>query len=80
LGDRSLDDRPIPDPFLVDRSWDHGRSGKTESSAGLVKSWIFDPRDLARIYEGHRADRHRLLCSGCDHDLIRMTARTPEVA
>ena len=68
------------DPFLVNRSRNHGRPGETKNSASLIKSRIFDPRDFTTIYQGHRADHHRLLRSGGDDDLVRMTARTSVIA
>src|SRR6266516_6463553 len=68
------------DSFPVNRSGNHGRAGETKSTTGLVKPRIFDPRNFTPVYQGRRADHHRLLRSGCDHDLIRMTARTPIIA
>src|SRR6266480_1093146 len=68
------------DSLPVNRSGNHGRAGETKSTTGLVKPRIFDPRNFAPVYQGCRADHHRLLCAGCDHDLIRMTARAPIIA
>ena len=63
------------DSFPVDRPWNNRCSSETKGATRLVKSGILDPRDLTPIYQRHRADHHRLLRSGGDDDLVRMTAR-----
>ncbi len=73
---RALFRRPRDrDSFPVNRSGNDGRPGEAKGSTSLVKSRIFDPRDLTPIYEGHRADHHCLLRSSSDDDLVWMTAR-----
>ena len=78
---RALFRRPRDcDSFSVNRSWHDHRPGKTKRSASLIKSWILNPRNLAAIYQRHRADHHCLLRSGGDDDLIRMAARASVIA
>src|SRR5881397_3208657 len=50
---RSLRDH---DSLAINGSWHDRGSGKKKSAASLVKSRIFDPRDLPPIYQGQRAD------------------------
>src|SRR5439155_3274353 len=64
------------DAFPVNRPWYNGRASEAKSSASLVKSGIFNPRNLAAIYQGHCADHHCLLCASSNDDLVRMTTRT----
>src|SRR6266478_6953784 len=74
---RALFRRPRDcDSFPVNRSWYDSRPGKAERSTSLVKSRIFNPRNLATIYQRHRADHHGLLCSSGNNDLVWMTTRT----
>src|SRR5260370_36271747 len=62
------------DSFPIHWSRNYCRAGETKSAAGLIESWIFDPRDLTPIYQRHRADHHRLPRSSSDNDLVRATA------
>src|SRR5213596_249992 len=56
---RALFRRPRDcDSFPVNRSWHDNRPGKAERSASLVKSWVLNPRNLAAIYQRHRANHH----------------------
>src|SRR6516165_6114749 len=68
------------DSFPVNRPWHDNRPGKAERSASLVKTWVLNPRNLAAIYQCHRADHHCLLRSSGDDDLIRIAARSSVVA
>src|SRR5438046_8326675 len=63
------------DSFPVHWSRNYCRAGEARSAAGLIDSWLFDPRHLAPISQRHRADHHRLLRSSSDNALVRMTAR-----
>src|SRR5436190_3999429 len=73
---RPLSGRPRDgDPFPVNRLWNNARACKAKSSASLVKSRIFHPCNLSAIYQGHRADHHRLLRSSGNDDLVRVTTR-----
>jgi hypothetical protein len=73
---RALFRRPRDcDSFLVNRSWHDIRPGKAERSASLVKSRVLNPRNLAAIYQCHRANHHCLLRSSGDDDLIWIAAR-----
>src|SRR5437762_10392923 len=73
---RCLFRRPCDhDSFPVHWSRNYCRAGETKSAAGLIESWIFDPRDLTPIYQRHRADHHRLLRSSSNNNLVRMTSR-----
>src|SRR2546423_1720772 len=67
------------DTLAVDWSRCYGGAGEGKDSARLVKAWIFDPRDLASINEGHRTNHERLLRPGGDYDLVGITARTPKI-
>src|SRR6266513_5003123 len=64
------------DSLPVNRLWNDSRAGEAKGSASLIKSRIFDPRDVSPIYERHRTDHHCLLRSSGDDDLVRMTAGT----
>src|SRR6266567_127062 len=78
---RALFRRPRDcDSFPVNRSGYDNRPGKAKRSAGLVKSRIFDPRDLTPIHQGHCADHHCLLRSSGDDDLVWMTACASVIA
>src|SRR5262245_13481047 len=68
------------DSLSVNRSWHNFRACKPEGSASLVTSGILHPRNLASIYQSHRANHHCLLCSSGNDDLIRIAARAPVVA
>ena len=65
---------------MVERLWNDFSADKSKDPPGLVKTGIFNPCCLARIYQRHCADQHRLLHSADDHDLIWMTARPSEIA
>ena len=55
-------------------------TGKSEDSAGLVKTGIFNPCGVARIQHGHCANQHRLLHPADNYDLICMTASGSKIA
>src|SRR6266496_4577633 len=68
------------DALPINRSWNHCCSCETKGPAGLVKSRIFDPRNLTPIHQGHCADHHCLLRSSGDDDLVWMTACASVIA
>src|SRR5437773_2616278 len=68
------------DSFPVNRSWHDHRAGKPNGSTSLIKSWVLNPRNLAAIYQCHRADHHCLLRSSGNDDLIRIAARASVIA
>src|SRR5439155_18845486 len=78
---RALFGRPRDcDSLPVNRPWNNRRPSESKCPASLVKSRVFDPRNLSPIYEGHRADHHCLLRSGGDDDLVWMTTRASVIA
>src|SRR5437016_11179978 len=78
---RALFGRPRDcDSLPVNRPWNNRRPSESKSPASLVKSRVFDPRNLSSIYEGHCADHHRLLRSCCDDNLVWMTTRASVIA
>src|SRR4029077_11544237 len=48
-------------------------ASEAKGSASLVKSRIFDPRNLSAIHEGHRTDHHCLLRASGNDDLVWLT-------
>src|SRR5436305_14782396 len=68
------------DTFPIHWSRNYCRAGETKSAPRLIKSGIFDPRDLTPIHQRHRADHHRLLRPGRDQNLVRVTARASVIA
>src|SRR6266478_940342 len=78
---RALSRRPRNrDSLPVNRPWNNGCPCEPKRPASLVKSRIFDPRNLSSVYESHRADHHCLLRSRCDDDLVWMTTCTSVIA
>src|SRR5262249_38202661 len=78
---RALFRRPRDcDSFPVNRSWHDIGPRKAERSASLVKSGVLNPRNLAAIYQCHRANHHCLLCSSGDDDLTWIAARAAVIA
>ena len=66
--------------FLIDGSWDQCCSRENESLSSLRIAWVFNPCGVAWIEQSHRADQHRLLHSGHDYDLVRVTMRSSKIA